>query len=186
MSTFRLVDVLVCRRFGLSTFRLVDVLVCRRFGLSTFWFVDVSVCRRFGLSTFRLVDVSVCRRFGLSTFRLSTFRCVDVLTSNRLIHTWICSIFMYYLLLKGLSWISPTLCFIMFVIWHIHVKLFCCILLYFDVDASRIYTHFWSNHTTDSQPVNWIKYEECEQMYHRRPQDTCNIPYSKDCRIDID
>ena len=35
------VDVSVCRRFGLSTFRFVDVLVCRRFG-----------CRRFGLSTF--------------------------------------------------------------------------------------------------------------------------------------
>ena len=49
---FRSVDVLVCRRFGLSTFWFVDVLVCRRFGLSTFWFVDVLVCRRFGLSTF--------------------------------------------------------------------------------------------------------------------------------------
>ena len=45
-STFRSVDVLVCRRFGLSTFGYVDVLVCRRFGLSTFWSVDVSVCRR--------------------------------------------------------------------------------------------------------------------------------------------
>ena len=64
-------------------FKNVDVSVCRRFDLSTFWFVDVLVCRRFGLSTFRLVDVSVCRRFGLSTFWLSTFRCVDVLTSNR-------------------------------------------------------------------------------------------------------
>ena len=82
LSTFRFVDVSVCRRFGLSTFWSVDVLVCRRFGLSTFWFVDVSVCRRFGLSTFRFVDVSVCRRFGLSTFWLSTFRFVDVLTSN--------------------------------------------------------------------------------------------------------
>ena len=89
MSTFRFVDVSTCRRFGLSTFWFVDVSACRRFGLSTFWFVDVSVCRRFGLSTFRFVDVSVCRRFGcrrfgLSTFWLSTFRCVDVLTSNRL------------------------------------------------------------------------------------------------------
>ena len=72
--------------FGLSTFWFVDVLVCRRFGLSTFRFVDVSVCRRFGLSTFRCVDVLVCRRFGLSTFRLSTFRFVDVLTSNRRDH----------------------------------------------------------------------------------------------------
>ena len=68
MQRFPSVDVLVCRRFGLSTFRVVDVLVCRRFGLSTFRFVDVLVCRRFGLSTFRfvdvsVVDVSVCRRF---------------------------------------------------------------------------------------------------------------------------
>ena len=83
VSTFWPVDVLVCRRFGLLTFWFVDVLVCRRFGLSTFRFVDVSVCRRFGLSTFRSVDVSVCRRFGLSTFWLSTFRFVDVLTSYR-------------------------------------------------------------------------------------------------------
>ena len=60
----------------MSTFWFVDVLVCRRFGLSTFWFVDVSVCRRFGLSSFWSVDVLVCRRFGLSTFRF-----VDVLTS---------------------------------------------------------------------------------------------------------
>ena len=82
LSTFWFVDVTVCRRFGLSTFWFVDVSVCRRFGLSTFWFVDVSVCRRFGLSTFWFVDVSVCRRFGLSTFWLSTFRFVDVLTSN--------------------------------------------------------------------------------------------------------
>ena len=82
MVKFESVDVLVCRRFGLSTFWSVDVLVCRRFGLSTFWSVDVLVCRRFGLSTFRFVDVSVCRRFGLSTFWLSTFRFVDVLTSN--------------------------------------------------------------------------------------------------------
>ena len=64
LSTFRSVDVSVCRRFGLSTFWFVDVLVCRRFGLSTFWFVDVSVCRRFG-----------CRRFGLSTFWLVTVLC---------------------------------------------------------------------------------------------------------------
>ena len=67
------VDVLVCRRFGLSTFWFVDVLVCRRFGLSTFRFVDVLVCRRFGLSTFRFVDVSVCRRLGCRRFGLSTF-----------------------------------------------------------------------------------------------------------------
>ena len=73
LSTFRFVDVSVCRRFGLSTFRSVDVLVCRRFGLSTFRFVDVSACRRFGLSTFRFVDVSVCRRFGCRRFGLSTF-----------------------------------------------------------------------------------------------------------------
>ena len=66
----------------MSTFWFVDVSVCRRFGLSTFRFVDVSVCRHFGLSTFWFVDVSVCRRFGLSTFWLSTFRFVDVLTSN--------------------------------------------------------------------------------------------------------
>ena len=39
------VHVSVCRRFGVSTFRTVDVLVCRHF-----WFV--LVCRRFGLSTF--------------------------------------------------------------------------------------------------------------------------------------
>ena len=75
-------EVFECRRFGLSTFRFVDVSVCRRLGLSTFWFVDVSVCRRFGLSTFWFVDVSVCRRFSLSTFWLSTFRFVNVLTSN--------------------------------------------------------------------------------------------------------
>ena len=73
VSTFRFVDVLVCRRFGLSTFRFVDVLVCQRFGLSTFWFVDVSVCRRFGLSTFWFVDVLVCRPFGCQRFGLSTF-----------------------------------------------------------------------------------------------------------------
>ena len=94
VSTFRFVDVLVCRRFGLSTFWSVDVLVCRRFGLSTYWFVDVLVCRRFGLSMFRFVDVLVCRRFGLSTFwsvdvlfcrrfGLSTFRFVDVLVCRR-------------------------------------------------------------------------------------------------------
>ena len=76
-----IVDVLVCRRFGLSTFGHADVLICRRFGLSTFGYVDVLVCRRFGLSTFRLVDVSVCRRVGLSTFCLSTFRFFDILTS---------------------------------------------------------------------------------------------------------
>ena len=83
VSTFWSVDVLVCRRFGLSTFWFVDVSVCRRFGLSTLWFVDVSICRRLGLSTFWFVDVSVCRGFGLSTFWLSTFRFVDVLTSNQ-------------------------------------------------------------------------------------------------------
>ena len=77
------VDVLVCRRFGLSTFWSVDVLVCRRFGLSTFWFVDVSVCRRFGLSTFRSVDVLVCRRFGLSTFRFVDVLVVDVSVCRR-------------------------------------------------------------------------------------------------------
>ena len=81
LSTFWSVDVLVCRRFGLTMFWFVDVLVCRRFGLSTFRSVDVLVCRRFDLSTFWFVDVSVCRRFGLSTFWLSTFRFVDVLTS---------------------------------------------------------------------------------------------------------
>ena len=43
---------------------------------------EVLFCRRFGLSTFWFVDVSVCRRFSLSTFWLSTFRFVDVLTSN--------------------------------------------------------------------------------------------------------
>ena len=73
MLKFYSVDVLGCRRFGLSTLRFVDVLVCRRFG-----FVDVSVCRRFGLSTFRCVDASVCRRFGLSTFRF-----VDVSVHRR-------------------------------------------------------------------------------------------------------
>ena len=77
------VDVLVCRRFGLSTFWSVDVLVCRRFGLSTFWFVDVSVCRRFGLSTFRSVDVLVCRRFGLSTFLFVDVLVVDVSVCRR-------------------------------------------------------------------------------------------------------
>ena len=79
MSTFWFVDVLVCRRFGLSTFRSVDDLVCRCFGLSTFWFVDVSVCRRFGLSTFRYVDVSVCRRFGCRRLGLSTFWLVTII-----------------------------------------------------------------------------------------------------------
>ena len=63
MLKFSSVNVLVCRRFGLSTFRFVDVLVCRRFGLSRFWFVDVSGCQRFPLSMFRFVDVSVCQRF---------------------------------------------------------------------------------------------------------------------------
>ena len=87
MSTFCFVDVSFCRRFGLSTFWFVDASVCRRIGLSTFWFVDVSVCRRFGLSTFWFVDDSVCRPFGLSTFWLSTFRFVDVLTSNLEIHS---------------------------------------------------------------------------------------------------
>ena len=78
MLKFSSVDVLVCRRFGLSAFSFVDVSVCRRFGLWTFWFVDVSVCRRFDLSTFWFVDVSVCRRFGLSTFWF-----VDVLVCRR-------------------------------------------------------------------------------------------------------
>ena len=76
MSTYRFVDGLVCRRFGLSTFWFVDVLACRRFGLSTFRFVDVLVCRRFGLLTFWSVDVPVCRRFGVfgcRRFGLSTF-----------------------------------------------------------------------------------------------------------------
>ena len=77
------VDVLVCRRFGVSTFWPVDVLVCRRFGLSTFWFVDVWVCRRVGLSTFWSVDVSVCRRFGLSTFRFVDVLVVDVSVCRR-------------------------------------------------------------------------------------------------------
>ena len=96
-----IVEVLVCRRFGLSTLWFVDVLVCRRFGLSTFWVVDVlvvnvSVWRRFDQlpSTFRCVDVSVCRRFCLSTFwsvdvlvcrrfGLSTFWSVDVSVCRR-------------------------------------------------------------------------------------------------------
>ena len=56
-----------CQRFVLSTFRFVVVLVCRCSGLSTLWFVNVLVCRR----------------FGLPIFWLSTFRFVDVLTSNR-------------------------------------------------------------------------------------------------------
>ena len=64
-----------------AEFSSVDV-----FGLSTFRSVDVSVCRRFGLSTFWFVDVSVCPRLGLSTFWLSTFRFVDVLTSNRAVY----------------------------------------------------------------------------------------------------
>ena len=34
---FWVVDVLVCRHFGLSTFQYVDILVCQRFCLSTFW-----------------------------------------------------------------------------------------------------------------------------------------------------
>ena len=64
MQNFWIIDVLICRRFGLPTFWFVDVLVCRRFA---FWFFDVSVCRRFGLSTLRfvnvsVVDVSFCRR----------------------------------------------------------------------------------------------------------------------------
>ena len=47
MVKFESVDVLVCRRFGLSTFWSVDVLVCRRFGLSTFWSYSTSLgCRR--------------------------------------------------------------------------------------------------------------------------------------------
>ena len=65
-----------CPRFGLSTFWFVDVLVCRRFGLSM-------VCRCFGLSTFWSVDVLVCRRFGVSTFRLSDVLVVDVLVCRR-------------------------------------------------------------------------------------------------------
>ena len=77
-----------CRRFGLP-FWFVDVLVCRRFGLSTLRFVNVSVCRRFVFSTFRFVDVLVCRRVGLSSFWFvdvwfATFRFVDVLTSYRI------------------------------------------------------------------------------------------------------
>ena len=56
--------------------------------LSTFWFwfVNVSACRRFGLPTFWFVDVSVCQRFRLKTFWLTTFRFVDVLTSNQKNH----------------------------------------------------------------------------------------------------
>ena len=81
MSTFRFVDVSVCRRFGLST-----VLVCRRFGLSTFRSVDVSVCRRFG-----------CRRFGLSTFWPVTIRRIKVFWMFRIsydpIRYKICSIY---------------------------------------------------------------------------------------------
>ena len=83
VSTFRFVNVLVCRRFGLSTFWFVDVLVCRRFGLSTFRFVDVLVCRRFGLSTFWSIDVSVCRRFGLSTFWFVDVLDIDVSVCRR-------------------------------------------------------------------------------------------------------
>ena len=89
VSTFRFVDVLVCRRFGLSTSWFVDVSACRRFGLSTFRFVDVLVCRRFGLSTLRLVAVLICRCLGLSTFWLWTFRFVDVLTCNHLFYSFI-------------------------------------------------------------------------------------------------
>ena len=56
-------------------FLFVDVLVCRRFGLSTFWFVDVFV-----------VDVSVCRRFDqlprlvliLSLINLTGLFCLDL------------------------------------------------------------------------------------------------------------
>ena len=76
------------RRFGLSTFRFVDVSVCRRFGLSTFWFVDVLVCRRFGLSTFRFVDVLVCRRFGCRRFGLSTFWPVTLSGINLRTRNW--------------------------------------------------------------------------------------------------
>ena len=83
VQRFPSVEVLVCRRFGLSTFWFVDVSVCRRFGLSTFWFVDVLDCRRFGLSTFRFVDVLVCRRFGLSTFRFVDVLVVDVSVCRR-------------------------------------------------------------------------------------------------------
>ena len=69
-------------------FRFVDVLVCRRFGLSTFRFVDVSVCRRFGLSTFRFDDVSVWRRFGCRRFGLSTFWPVFYVTNSLMLEKW--------------------------------------------------------------------------------------------------
>ena len=58
VSTFWCVDVVFfCCRFGLSTFRFVDVLVCRRLGLSTFRFVEV-------LTSYRLGDHQ-CAMFSL-------------------------------------------------------------------------------------------------------------------------
>ena len=105
------------RRFGLSTFRFVDVSVCRlsvcrRFGLSTFWFVDALVYRRFDLWTYWFidvlaVDVSVCRRFDQLPFLVSTSeqetgtRTVEIIHKTLhckwMLHKWRC-----YQNIKGL------------------------------------------------------------------------------------